>query len=224
MDGLGELIGADAWVWCLGCQVEAGQQPVYLSMSHGGFDDKRYAGMLRAAVHPDMAWISEKLIRDMRQKKTQVTRLREQLVGEDVLALTGIATHLKEADIGPFIVALRPIDETFVSCLGLYRRQSESPFTERECRIAHIVLSEVPWLHEQGWPEDRGTSVPRLSPRRQLVLNLLLDGRCRKEIADLLSISEYTVAGYQKDIYSHFDVESQVALMRRFQLGNGGDR
>lgn len=224
MDGLSEMVGADAWIWCLGCQVEAGEKPVYVSMSHGGFDDDRYAAMLHAAAHPDMAWISETLIRDMQTKKNQVTRRREQLAEENQLAIAGIATHMKEADVGPFIVALRPIDEKSVSCLGLYRRQAQPAFTDRECRIAHIVLSEVPWLHEQGWPEDRGTTVPHLSPRRQLVLNMLLDGRSRKDIAASLSLSENTVAGYQKDIYSHFGINSHTALMRRFQLGDGGDR
>lgn len=73
--------------------------------------------------------------------------------------------------------------------------------------MAHIVLSEVPWLHEHGWPEGRGATVPNLSlARRQLVLNLLLEVRSRKPIASALSISENTVATYQKDIYGHFGV------------------
>jgi ATP/maltotriose-dependent transcriptional regulator MalT len=224
MDGLGELIGAGAWIWCLGCKVDAGQQPIYVSMSHGGFDEERYARLLHAAAHPDMAWISETLIRDMLRKNAQVTRRREQLASENELAVSGIATHLQAADIGPFIVALRPIDARSVSSLGFYRRLHEPPFTERESRIAHIVLSEVPWLHEEGWPEDRAVTVPQLPPRIRLVLNLLLDGRSRKEIAASLSLSEHTIAGYQKTIYSHFAVGSHAALMRRFQLGDGGDR
>jgi DNA-binding CsgD family transcriptional regulator len=224
MDGLCALVKADAWVWCLGCEMESGKMPVYLSMAHGGFDEERYAGMLRAAAHPDLTWISETMIRDMREKNTQVTRLREQLAARDEFAVAGIATHMREADIGPFLIVMRPIDERSVSTLGLYRRTAEPAFTERECRIAHIVLSEVPWLHEQGWPEDRGATVPKLSPRRQLVLNLLLEGRSRKEIAKTLSLSENTVATYQKDIYGHFGVNSHAALMHRFRHGDGGDR
>lgn len=224
LGGLCTLVNADAWVWCLGCEMEAGKMPVYLSMAHGGFDEERYAGMLRAAAHPDLAWISETMIRDMREKNTQVTRLREQLAARDELAVAGIATHMKEADIGPFLIVMRPIDDRSVSTLGIYRRATEPAFTERECRIAHIVLSEVPWLHEQGWPEDRGATVPNLSPRRQLVLNLLLEGRSRKEIATTLSLSENTVATYQKDIYGHFGVNSHATLMHRFRHGDGGDR
>ena len=224
MDGLCELVGAGSWIWCLGCKVEAGQQPIYVSMSRGGFDDDRYASLLCASAHPDMAWISETMIREMLQKNSQVTRQREQLVGKNGLAGAGIASHLQAADIGPFVVVLRPIDDRSISTLGLYRRLSEPAFSERECRIAHIVLSEVAWLHEQGWPEDRGTTVPRLSPRRRLVLNLLLDGRTRKEISASLSLSENTIAGYQRDLYSHFGVNSHAGLMRRFQFGDGGDR
>ena len=40
----------------------------------------------------------------------------------------------------------------------------------------------------------------------------------------LLEITENTVAGYQKGIYRHFQVNSHAMLMRRFQLGDGGDR
>lgn len=224
MAGLGELVNADAWVWCLGCEMEAGKMPVYLSMDHGGFDAVRYAGMLRAAAHPDLTWISEAMIHDMREKNSQVTRMREQFAEKDALAVAGIATHMKEADVGPFLIVMRPIDERSVSTLGLYRREAEPPFTERECRIAHVVLSEVPWLHEQGWPEDRGATVPRLSPRRQLVLNLLLEGRSRKDVAAALSLSENTVATYQKDIYRHFGVSSHATLIHRFRHGDGGDR
>jgi len=224
MEGVAELIGADSWIWCLGCRVEAGEQPIYVSMSHGGFDEERYARLLQAAAHPDMAWISEALIREMAQKNSQVTRMREQLAAENQLAVAGITEHMKGADIGPFIAMLRPIDERSVSSIALYRRLDAPLFTERESRIAHIMLSEVPWLHEQGWPEDRGTTVPQLSPRRRLVLNMLLEGHSRKKIAANLALSENTVAGYQKDIYAHFQVSSHAELMSRFQLGDGGNR
>ena len=48
------------------------------------------------------------------------------------------------------------------------------------------------------------------------LLNLLLDGRDRKQIADQMGISENTVSGYAKDVYRHFDVNSHVELMRKF--------
>jgi DNA-binding CsgD family transcriptional regulator len=224
VEGLCRLIDADAWTWSLGCFAEPGAQPVYLGMAHGGFDEARYTRLLLAASHPDMAWTSERLLTEMRTKDTHVTRLRQQVVDEATFVASGVDGHLRAADIGPFIFSLRPIDDRAVSIIALYRRQGASDFSERASRIAHILLTELPWLHEQGWPQDRGASVPRLSPRLRLVLNLLLDGRSRKEMAANLSLSEHTVAQYQKALYRHFGVTSHATLLRRFQMGDGGDR
>jgi DNA-binding CsgD family transcriptional regulator len=223
MEGICGLIRADAWAWSLGCGLEPGEQPVYLGMAHGGFDAERYAELVLAAGHPDMAGVSEKFLAEMRRRASHVTRLRQQIVEEPVFAVSGVKDHLDAADIGPFIFSLRPIDERSVSTICIYRRKNDPPFTERESRMAHILLSELPWLHEEGWPADRGASVPRLSPRLRVVLNLLLDGRTRKEMAVSLSLSEYTIAQYQKAIYRHFGVNSHTTLLRRFQMGDGGD-
>lgn len=223
MEGLCELTKADAWAWSLACAAQPGEQPVYLGMAHGGFDEERYGRLVLAAGHPDMAWISAKLLGEMREHGSHVTRLRMQIVDEESFAASGVNASLCDADIGPFIFSLRPIDERAVSTLCIYRRRCDPPFTRRESRIVHIVLSELPWLHEQGWPEDRGNSVPRLAPRLRLVLNLLLDGRSLKDMAVTLSLSQNTIAGYKKLIYSHFGVNSHAALMRRFRSGDGGD-
>ncbi len=224
VEGICRLVGADAWTWSLGCAAQPGEQPIYLGMAHGGFDEARYAKLILAAGHPDMAWTSEKLLGEMRQRAGHVTRLRQQIVDEPSFSGSGVNAYLREADIGPFIFSLRPIDERAVSTISIFRRRDAAPFSERESRIAHILLSELPWLHEQGWPADRGATVPRLSPRLRMVLNLLLDGRTRKEIAASLSLSEYTIAQYQKAVYGHFGVNSHTTLLRRFRMGDGGDR
>ncbi len=223
-EGICALVGADAWTWSLGCYAEPDAQPVYLGVAHGGFDAARYAQLLLAAGHPDMAWTSARLLREMREKGAHVTRRRQQIVDDATFLASGVHAHLAAADIGPFIFSLRPIDERATSTISIFRRREAPPFSEREVRIVHILLSELPWLHEQGWPADRGVSVPRLSPRLRLVLNLLLDGRTRKQMATSLSLSEYTVAQYQRAVYRHFGVRSHATLLRRFQMGDGGDR
>lgn len=224
VEGICQLVGADAWTWSLGCTAEPGESPIYLGMAHGGFDEARYARLILAAGHPDMAWASAKLLGEMRRTASHVTRVRQQIVEEPAFSASEMNAYLRDADIGPFIFSLRPIDERAVSTICIYRRKDSPPFTERESRIAHILLTELPWLHEQGWPKDRGATVPYLSPRLRLVLNLLLDGRTRKEMAASLSLSEYTIAQYQRAVYSHFGVNSHTTLLRRFQMGNGADR
>jgi len=224
VEGICGLVDADAWSWSLGCEAMPGEQPVYRGLAYGGFDAGRYAELLLAAAHPDMAWASTRLLEEMRGRAAHVTRMRQQVVDEAAFAVSGVDAHLRNADIGPFIFSLRPIDDRAVSTISIFRRAGAPPFGEREARIAHILLSELPWLHERGWPEDRGASIPRLSPRQRTVLNLLLDGRSRKEMARSLALSEHTVAQYQKGVYAHFGVSSHRALLRRFQMGDGGDR
>lgn len=224
MDGLCELTGADSWAWSLGCGLEPGKQPTYLSMSHGGFDQERFAKLIMAAGHSDMARQSAMLLGEMQERKSHLTRRQQQFLDSQDYEASGVYPLMREADLGPFLASLRPVGSDAFSTVVLYRRFGEADFSERESRIAHIVLTEVPGLHEHGLPEDRGETVPRLTPRARVVLNLLLDGRGRKEIARHLGIAENTVAGYQKAVYRHFEVNSHAALMRRFQIGDGGDR
>ena len=108
--------------------------------------------------------------------------------------------------------------------VALYRRFDRDLFTARESRIVHIILTEILWLHEQGWPEDRDVEIPRLTPRQRVILNLLLEGQNRKTIVSHLNISLNTVQGYSRKIYTFFGVQSHAHLIHRFQQGNGADQ
>ncbi len=156
------------------------------------------------------------------QKSDRLTTMRREEIDPDnrIRLLPDALRVLREADVGPLIMNAMPLDSDSVSAIVVYRRNQAAPFTPRESRIAHIILSEVPWLHMAGWPEDRGAGVPKLFPQQRVVMNLLLDGMDRKSIAASMDISENTVAGYVKDIYRHFDVHSQAQLMRKFLTGN----
>ena len=111
-----------------------------------------------------------------------------------------------------------------VSAIGLHRSFGKTAFSRRELRLAHIVLSEVRWLHDAGVPGEDGRAAARLAPRLQTVLSLLVDGQSAKQVAFNLGLSTHTVRGYVKDIYRHFDVSSRAELMRRFMVGDGHDR
>jgi len=223
MRGLCRLIGADAWIWTLACQYEADKPPVYVGFMHDGFSEKRFPRYLKAVEHHASAAMTIPLVNEMRARNAHITRTIEQIDRSGRFP-TFEAAHLwREAEVGTLLISMRPLDARSASGIGIYKNLPARPFTSEECRIAHIVLTEVPWLHEQGWPEDRGVTVPRLSPRQRAILNLLLDGRSRKEVGAHFALSENTVAGYQKAIYRHFGVNSHAALMRRFQQGDGGD-
>ncbi len=223
MDGLCKLIKADAWIWALGSAMTPGEQPTYSTLVHGGIDDDRLVKLLKAVEHPDMAEMAEPFFRELFSKRPHITRTRQQIVPLGVIESRPVWKLWEAADIGPIIMSYRLIDQGAMSCIALYRRHQAPLFGEREAKIAHIVLSEVAWLHLQGWADDRGATVPQLPPRQKIVLNLLVEGMSRKEIASRLGISAHTANDHVKAIYRHFGVNSQAQLARRFFQGNGGD-
>jgi DNA-binding CsgD family transcriptional regulator len=221
MDGLCQLIGADAWAWTLSCQSDPDKPQVLASFLNGGLSEERLAKVLQAVEHPDMVKIAAKFFTEIKEKRTHLTRLRFQITNRKQYEPTGAHLAWKEANIGPVIMSLRPLDDRSGSLIVLYRNYDREEFSVRESRIAHIILTEVSWLHEQGWPEDRGVDVPKLSRRQRLTLNLLTLGQNRKQIASNMGISVHTAQGYIKEVYRYFRVSSQGELMSRFLQGNG---
>jgi DNA-binding CsgD family transcriptional regulator len=217
MTGLCELTGAAAWAWALGRQVEPGVQPVYAAFEQGGFDQEQFTRYLTALEHPDIKWLNASIARELTERNTHITRLRDQVR----LPSPEAGELWRDANLGPAILSLRPLEKDTLSGIALYRRFHAEPFSPRESRLVHLVLSEVPWLHETGWPEDRAAGVPKLYPRQRVIFNLLLQGYGRKSISEHLGISINTVSGYVKTIYKHFGVQSHAGLMRRFQHDGG---
>jgi DNA-binding CsgD family transcriptional regulator len=159
----------------------------------------------------------------LKEKNAHLTRLRDQITPDAEFERSSAHELWKAADIGSLIISHRPLDDRSASALGFYRRHACEKFTLRESRMAHIVLTEVAWLHELGWPEDRGVEVPALSRRERLTLNLLTSGASHKVIAAQMGISTHTLRGYIKTVYRHFGVHSQAELLHRFFRGNGMD-
>lgn len=215
MDGLVKLTGADCWVWTL-AYLHPDRPPAYVSINHGGFTEERYTKLLKASEHPDMAELTAPFAQELSENGRLLTRLRQEIDAAARFSSTGAYPLWIEADIAPMILSARPLNDQCLSFVGLYRRADDSLFGERERQIAHIMLEEVSWLHEIGWPEDFGSPTPSLSRRPRLVLNLLLEGHSRKFIAAELGLSVHTVSDYVKEIYRAFGVQSHAELMRRY--------
>ena len=217
MNGLREMIGASCWVWALG-YLNPDKPPVYASYLHEGFDESRFARYLRAVEHPDMRFLMEPFTRELMERQAQLTR--GYCAGGEI-EKERVHSFWAAADIAPIILSACPLNEECVSIIALYRPADQPMFDERERKLAHILLTEVPWLHAAGWPEDFAARTPMLSRQRRLVLNLLLEGHSRKMVADQLGLSIHTVSDYVKDIYRNFGVQSHAELMRRFTKGDG---
>lgn len=222
MDGLCRLIDADAWIWGVG-QHDPKNVPFYISFHRGNIDDARFARLMAAVNHPEMAEFARPFSEELAATGTHLTRLRQQINRDGSFVGSKAEQAWLLAEIDGVILSCKPLPDGGFSSIGIYRRPGKPLFDERESRIAHILLSEVPWLHLEGWPTERGESATRLYPRLRTVLNLLIEGWSRKQIADHLGLSLHTVNDYVKEIYEHYGVHSQSELLVRFTKGNGGD-
>jgi len=222
MDGLCSLLNADFWVWALAAEFEPGEQPIYTALATGGFAADQFPKLLVAYEHPDLAEMTEPLAREVKEFGRQVTRVRPDYDPNDFFSSSDANPLWRHADVGPPLVCYRPVANDCVSGIALYRSYERPLFDRREAKIAHIILGEVPWLHEQGWPWSSARKVPSLPHRCRLVLNLMLEGLPRKLIADQMNLSIHTVNDYAKKIYAYFGVRSHPELLRRFQTSDGG--
>ena len=216
LNGLCEMIGGDAWAWALSRVDSETHQIYYLTNQVGGMDNGQWTAVAAAVEHPEMKVAAKRFGEALANTKQSVTMNREEIDPENVARQGELQTAWDRTGFDGLIMSGHPVDEESSCHIVIYRNIDKGVFDERQTKIAHIVLSEVKWLHAQGWPEDRGATIPKLTPRQRSVLIMLTGGHSRKEMASALEISENTISGYVKDVYRHFDVHSQTDLVRKF--------
>jgi len=216
MSGLQSLLGAKAWVWGVSVTLRPDALPTWILHRYGGFSSESYAKFVRAQEHPDMGEITAPFARLLMTEKCHLTRMRQQTDPEDRFAGSAARPLWDDAGVAPGIMSCRPLDSGGISVAALFRGPREPLFSERERKMAHILLSEAFWLHQ---PEEDSVLLPArtLSPRKLTIYNLMLQGIRRRQIAGLLNLKENTVHSYAKDVFSHFGVHSQAELMTRFR-------
>lgn len=225
MDGLCRIINADAWAWTK-LDLASEERPRQILIDHGGFDEGRLAAWASAIEHPRMEPYTERVVSEAVSTNRGITRNSVDFVPDSYWCRDGnpALTLWTEADIGGFMLSSWPLPGVGYSGIGLYRAMAKEQFTARECRIAHIIFSEVSWLHETLDQRVNADILTSLYPRHRTVFNLLCDGWSRKSISEHLGISIHTVHGYAKDVFRHFRVHSQSELIARMTKGDGGDR
>lgn len=223
MTRLCQLIDAQSWLWAAAPIIGAEQSPTYLFHQFGGFHPEEMPDYLAAIRHPDTHAMSAELFEELTRTSRHLTRRRQDIVDDERFFNSPSHPLWVKAGIGPIMLSYRPLEDGAYSAVGLYRKIDAQPFSLRESKIAHIILSEVDWLHQEGVSTLKSRSLPALSPRCRMVFTHLLEGLSRKEIAEILGLSVHTINDYVKTVFLHFGVRSTPALLARFRLGNGQD-
>lgn len=216
--GLAEMVDADGWLWVVGGVDSARQLPMQMGMLSGGLSDQQVAGLMNSPSDTGSASPLDQPLAALVAEGKHFVRTRQQLAGDDAwYGNANTQTYLLRHGIDQCMYAITPLGGNGFSGIGFFRRTDRAPFSERQRRIVHIVTTEVRWLGDTSIPAERETDIAQLTPRLRSVLSLLLDGYLCNQIAELYHLSPHTVKGYIRDIYRHFDVSSQLALIRRFR-------
>ncbi len=224
MSGIAELVEADAWLWAVSRYADKNGPPMCVSFLQGGFDDRQVGLIMEATQDPQApAPDTEAWMREI-ARGTHVSRVRRDMVSDERwYGSENYRLYHEALGIDDYLYSILPLQAGMFSAVGLHRKTGREPFDDRLRRLVHIIVSEIPWLHRAGVPEDPGDRVPGLTPRLRTIFGLLLEGWSRKQMADHLGLSVHTVADYTKTVYRHFNVSGQKQLIRRFRVGSGFD-
>ncbi len=230
LDALSAYISADKWLAALRVQSSATDAPKFVGLLHSGFTSDQLARITEAAAHPCAQAIEAPFAEELIRRKTHITLRLEDFDQQRRFPGSPAEALSAQAGVGTLLASTRPIYDTESesiksSAIALYRVPGASPFSVRERRIAHILLSEVDWLHTEGWPSEHLVEVTSELPRSHMpMLSLLVHGNSREEIAQLTQLSIHTVNSYVKETFRHFGVNSQIELMKLFIYGDGNDQ
>ena len=165
MEGMAALIDAEAWTWSRITNPNPQLLPAWILELHGGFDDARFAAFVRAQEHPGMQELTAPFSEVMGREGRHLTSLRQWADVENRFPDSAAGALWREADLMPGILSAKPLPSGSVRAITLHRRADAALFSERDARVAHILLSEVDWLHDEaaGTPRS-GVGVPVASP------------------------------------------------------------
>ncbi|MEM1329688.1 MAG: LuxR C-terminal-related transcriptional regulator [Planctomycetota bacterium] len=224
IEDLVEMVGGTAWMWTTSTGFRPGDTPMTVGFMSGGFSEKQLGIIMEASQDLDAPMPENPPMIAALEPWRHVTRSRTDLVpDEEFYEHAQWQLYREPAGTDHYLFSLFPLQDGYVSGIGIHRKPGMADFTPRERRIVHLVVSEIDWLHRADLPVSNAETTMELSPRLRVVFALLLQGWNRKQIAEHLGLTANTVAGYQKQVYRRFRVNSQPELMSRFAAGDGGD-
>jgi DNA-binding CsgD family transcriptional regulator len=218
LEGLAKLIGADAWFWAH-FKPDPGKESVISFMFvDGGWESeeqrmKTFAACTSEAYEPLNTPLRKG--RDVHRTYRRVDLVPdEQWYGSELCE-----KYYHGANFGDILTSLYPLGDDYYSSIAFLRQLGRAQFDQREVCIAHVVMSEIDWLHRGGVDVPAKEHVNKLSNRQRQVLLQLLSGDSVKQIAQKLSLSAFTVNGHLKTIYERFHVSSRGELLAQFLAG-----
>lgn len=223
ISGLCQLVRADSWVWALGRWSDDQSAPEYSGFLHSGFSYDEFGYLIATVEHPDNEVLCADWVAEVSRGKGVVTAMKDELDTTGLVDRSELKALLDQAGIKDAIISGVATSGWAMSSFGFYRRGEKGKFTQRDKAMVDLVLSGVSWLHRTGWEKVEDLETVKLYPQYKRVLNLLLAGLGKKEIANQMGLAESTVATYMREVYKYYDVSSQALLMRKLSIKNSSE-
>lgn len=106
------------------------------------------------------------------------------------------------------------------SCAGRELVRAVHTVASGQTYISPAIAGDVVQEYVRGRPEPAGSVYAELSEREREILQLIAEGRCAKEIAGDLGISDKTVAAHRLKLMEKLDCRS-VADLTRYAIRQG---
>jgi DNA-binding CsgD family transcriptional regulator len=148
---------------------------------------------------------------ELQRDELSVVRRRDVLADAAWYHSGWVSELIRPARLDDVIYAGRRIGPAVCDGLGADRALGDSPFSDEDRELFRLFFGEV--LCRFAAPSD---GVMRLSPRERQMLNALLRGARRKEIAADLGLSLHTVNEYVRSLYKRLGVSGLPELYARF--------
>ena len=217
LDGLSKLVEADGWIWTCAAMDPDRNCPMPINYLFGGINERQATTILDSFSDTTTTDPCNGPLAALVAQGEHFVRTRQQLVSdEEWYESTYTRTYFLRHGIEHPMYAITPLEQGY-SAVCLLRVKGRPPFSERQIRIVQIVTSEVRWLSGSNLPSLYAEAVLKLTPRLRSVLALLIEGHSCCQVAGHYHLSPHTVKGYIRDIYRHFEVSSQIALIQLFR-------
>lgn len=224
MDGLTKMIDADAWAWIISRAADDNNNPAVAHFQHQGYSDEQLSLYIRLMQDRQNTPVEYEALNQLRRSQRRFTRRWDQLVTAKEWYGPRNRKLLQVIGFEHVMYSVRVLDDDgLFSGISLKRKAGRANFTLLEQRIAHILTSEIDWLHYDENLDGVTKQVRPLPPSRRTVLMLLMEGHSKPQIAGKLGCSYNTVKEHVKAIYAHFNVHSTAELFHRFMAGDGHD-
>ena len=245
LDELIDLLGCEGAAWAAGRGDGQTSRPLAYSIIDRGFAKADRTLLYEMCNHAEWNRLVE--LPTAPHVRPQYSFTRRMACPDAHWHASVLHTHfMAKMRLSDFVGTVR-IDRPreFVSWL-FFRKTGRTQFTSREAALIDCVFASVPWLRTgvtdfgQQYPAPiggpahasraahprrpaPGGSMEKLTSRQRQVLQLLLGGSSRKEIAAAIDRSEHTVHDHVKQLYRHFDVTSRGELGALFMAPSPAD-